>query len=74
MTVAKHIEFRNTLQDLGGKLIKFSADETNKSAGDGTTTTTMLASYMLEEGVKACRKGYNPIDVKKGIELAGAVV
>jgi len=74
VTVAKHIEFRDTLQDLGGKLIKFSADESNKFAGDGTTTATMLASFILEEGVKACRKGYNPIDLKQGIEIAGRIV
>lgn len=70
--MAKHIEFPDSLSDLGAKLIKFPADESNKHAGDGTTTTTILAAHILEGGLKALKRGYHPMVIKNGIDIACA--
>lgn len=70
VTVAKHIEFNDTLLDLGARLIKFPAHESNKFAGDGTTTSTILASSILKNGIDMINRGYHPLVIKKGLDYA----
>jgi chaperonin GroEL len=74
VTVAKHIEFKDIWEDLGSKLIKFSANESNVYAGDGTTTSTILTTYILQNGLKYLEKGFHPILVKEGLVRAGNLV
>eukprot|EP00727_Mastigamoeba_balamuthi_P000549 m51a1_g10491 chaperonin 60 (565) ;mRNA; r:70925-73039 len=70
VTVAKAIEFRDPLMNLGAQLVKGVASKTNDEAGDGTTTATVLARAILSEGCKAVAAGMNPTDVRRGIETA----
>jgi chaperonin GroEL len=70
VTVAKHIEFRDTLLDLGAKLIKFPAHESNKFAGDGTTTSTILANAIMKHGIEMINRGYHPLAIKRGLDHA----
>jgi chaperonin GroEL len=74
VTVAKHIEFRNGWADLGSKVIKFPAHESNNHAGDGTTTSTIIACSILGQGLKYLNKGHHPILVKEGLVKAGDFV
>ena len=70
VTVAKEIEIKNPSQNVGAQLIKEVASKTNDIAGDGTTTSTVLAQALVKEGAKAVAAGMNPMDLKRGIELA----
>ncbi len=70
VTVAKEIELADKFQNLGAQMIKEVASKTNDLAGDGTTTSTVLAQSIVREGVKAVAAGINPMDLKRGIDLA----
>ncbi len=70
VTVAKEIELADRFQNLGAQMIKEVASKTNDTAGDGTTTSTVLAQAIVREGVKSVAAGMNPMDLKRGIDLA----
>src|SRR3989344_6047113 len=70
VTVAKEIELSDKFQNLGAQMVKEVASKTNDTAGDGTTTSTLLAQSIVREGVKAVAAGINPMDLKRGIDLA----
>merc|ERR550514_2398585 len=70
VTVAKAIEFEDKKMNVGAALIKQVASKTNDIAGDGTTTSTVLARAIFREGTKAVVAGMNPMDVKRGIDAA----
>lgn len=70
VTIAKEIELKDKFENMGAKLIKEVASKTQDTAGDGTTTATLLAQAMITEGLKNIAAGANPIEVKKGIEKA----
>src|SRR3989344_1243008 len=70
VTIAKEIELKDKFENIGAKLIKEVASQTQDKAGDGTTTATLLAQLMITEGLKNITAGSNPVEVKKGIELA----
>jgi chaperonin GroEL len=74
VTIAKEIELKNKFENMGAKLIKEVASQTQDKAGDGTTTATLLAQSMITEGLKNITAGSNPIEVKKGIEIATEIV
>ncbi|CAE7037637.1 groL1 [Symbiodinium sp. CCMP2456] len=74
VTVAKAIEFKNKLVNVGASLIKQVASKTNDLAGDGTTTSTVLARAIFREGTKAVVAGMNPMDVKRGIDSSVKIV
>jgi chaperonin GroEL len=70
VSVAKEIELEDPFANMGAQLLKEAAQKTNDIAGDGTTTSTVLAHAIVSEGLKALAAGYNPMLLKKGIELA----
>lgn len=70
VTVAKDIELPDPFDNMGAQLVKEAASKTNDNAGDGTTTSTLLASYLSQAGMKNITAGANPMVVKKGIEKA----
>jgi len=70
VTVAKAIDFEDNFEDMGAQLVKSVASKTNDTAGDGTTTATVLARSVYREGCKAVAAGMNPLDVRRGIQLA----
>lgn len=70
VTVAKEIELKDKIQNIGAQAIKEVASKTNDIAGDGTTTSTVLAQAIFREGVKAVAAGLNPMDIKRGIAKA----
>src|SRR5213594_393129 len=70
VTVAKEIEFKDKFKNMGAQMVKEVASKTSDVAGDGTTTATVLARQVVVEGGKAVVAGYNPIDLKRGIEKA----
>ncbi|HBH26267.1 MAG TPA: chaperonin GroEL [Rhodospirillaceae bacterium] len=70
VSVAKEIKLKNKIADLGAQMIKSVASKTADEAGDGTTTATVLAVSMFREGIKAVAAGMNPMDLKRGIDLA----
>jgi len=70
VTVAKSIDFEDKFEDMGAQLIKSVASKTNDVAGDGTTTATVLARAIFTEGCKAVAAGMNPLDLRRGIQLA----
>lgn len=70
VTVAKAIDFENKFEDMGAQLIKSVAGKTNDVAGDGTTTATVLVRAIFTEGCKAVAAGMNPLDLRRGIQLA----
>src|ERR1043165_7427787 len=70
VTVAKEIELENKFENMGAQMVKEVASKTNDQAGDGTTTATVLAQAIYREGAKAVAAGMNPMDVKRGIDLA----
>jgi chaperonin GroEL len=74
VTVAKEISLKDQYQDVGAQLIKQVASKTADIAGDGTTTATVLAQAIVREGAKAVAAGLNPMDLKRGIDLAVAAV
>jgi len=74
VTVAKEIELKDPLENMGAQMVKEVASKTSDVAGDGTTTATILAQCIYREGVKAVAAGANPMALKRGIEKAVAVV
>lgn len=74
VTIAKYLEFSDSWQDLGSKLIKFPANESNLYAGDGTTTSTILAYCILQQGLRFLDRGCHPVLVKEGLVKAGEFV
>src|SRR5947208_11595238 len=70
VTVAKKIELSDKFENMGAQMVKEVASKTSTIAGDGTTTATVLAHAIVREGVKAVAAGMNPMDLKRGIELA----
>jgi len=70
VTIAKEIELEEPFQNLGAQMVKEVSTKTNDVAGDGTTTATVLAQKMIHEGNKVITAGSNPMDIKRGIELA----
>jgi chaperonin GroEL len=74
VTVAKEIELKDPLENMGAQMVREVASKTSDVAGDGTTTATILAQCIFREGVKAVAAGANPMAVKRGIEKAVEVV
>ncbi len=70
VTVAKEIELEDKFENMGAQMVKEVASRTNDEAGDGTTTATVLAQSIVTEGMKAVAAGMNPMDLKRGIDLA----
>src|ERR1700741_2112759 len=70
VTVAKEIELVDRFENLGAQMVREVASKTNDAAGDGTTTATVLAQAIVVEGAKAVAAGMNPMDLKRGIDLA----
>src|ERR1700680_4552309 len=70
VTVAKEIELRDPLENMGAQMVREVASKTSDVAGDGTTTATMLAQSIFREGVKAVTSGANPMAMKRGIDKA----
>ena len=74
VTVAKEIELEDKFENMGAQMVKEVASRTNDEAGDGTTTATVLAQSIVKEGLKQVAAGLNPMDLKRGIDLATAKV
>jgi len=74
VSVAKEIELKDKLQNMGAQLVKEVASKTNDIAGDGTTTATVLAQAIVREGSKYVAAGLNPMDLKRGIDKAVAAL
>ena len=74
VTVAKEIELEDKFENMGAQMVREVASKTNDVAGDGTTTATVLAAAIVKEGAKAVAAGMNPMDLKRGIDLAVAAV
>ncbi|MBP0649406.1 chaperonin GroEL, partial [Mycobacterium tuberculosis] len=72
VTVAKEIELEDKFENLGAQLVREVASKTNDLAGDGTTTATVLAQAIVREGAKAVAAGTNPMDLKRGVDIAVA--
>ena len=70
VTVAKEIELEDKFENMGAQMVREVASKTNDLAGDGTTTATVLAQAIVKEGAKAVAAGMNPMDLKRGIDLA----
>jgi chaperonin GroEL len=70
VTVAKEIELEDKFENMGAQMVREVAQKTNDLAGDGTTTATVLAHAIVKEGAKAVAAGMNPMDLKRGIDLA----
>ncbi len=70
ITVAKEVEVKDPMVNLGAQMVKEAASKTSDVAGDGTTTATVLAQAMIDEGIKNITFGANPMDVKRGIDMA----
>ena len=74
VTVAKEIELSDKFENMGAQLVREVATRTSDAAGDGTTTATVLAQAIVREGAKSVAAGMNPMDLKRGIDLAGDLV
>ena len=70
VTVAKEIELKDKFENMGAQMVREVASKTNDQAGDGTTTATVLAQAIVREGMKSVAAGMNPMDLKRGIDLA----
>src|SRR5882672_8882060 len=70
VTVAKEIELVDKFENMGAQLVREVASKTSDQAGDGTTTATLLAQAIVREGAKAVAAGMNPMDLKRGVDLA----
>src|SRR5450755_3503871 len=74
VTVAKEIELSDKFENMGAQMVREVASKTSDLAGDGTTTATLLAQSIVREGVKSVAAGMNPMDLKRGIDLAVTAV
>ncbi|WP_208348005.1 chaperonin GroEL [Pseudaestuariivita rosea] len=74
VSVAKEIELEDKFENMGAQMVKEVASRTNDEAGDGTTTATVLAQAIVKEGMKAVAAGMNPMDLKRGIDIATSKV
>ena len=74
VTVAKEVELPDAYENMGAQMVKEVASKTSDVAGDGTTTATILAEAMYTQGLQAVTSGYNPMEIKRGIDLAVAEV
>ena len=72
VTVAKEIELEDKFENMGAQMVREVASKTNDTAGDGTTTATVLAQAIVKEGAKSVAAGMNPMDLKRGVDLAVA--
>ena len=70
VTVAKSIEFEDNTKNVGAQVIKEAAQQTADNAGDGTTTSTVLAQYIFNKGMDEVKAGSNPIELRKGMDIA----
>lgn len=70
VTVAKDIELKEKFQNMGAQMVREVASKANDVAGDGTTTATVMAQSIAQEGAKAVASGMNPMDLKRGVDLA----
>jgi len=70
VSVAKEIELKDKFENMGAQMVREVASKTNDIAGDGTTTATVLAQAIVREGMKSVAAGMNPMDLKRGIDLA----
>ena len=70
VTVAKEIELDDKFENMGAQMVREVASKTNDTAGDGTTTATVLAQAIVREGAKLVAAGMNPMDLKRGVDLA----
>ena len=74
VSVAKEVELKDKFENMGAQMVKEVASKTSDVAGDGTTTATVLAQAIVQEGMKYVAAGMNPKDLKRGIDKAGAAV
>ena len=74
MTVAKEVEFSDRFENMGAQMVREATSRTSDVAGDGTTTATVLAAAIVREGAKGVAAGMNPMDLKRGIDLAADAV
>ena len=74
VTVAKEIELEDKFENMGAQMVREVASKTNDEAGDGTTTATLLAHSIVREGAKAVAAGLNPMDLKRGIDMAVSAI
>src|ERR1041385_9263914 len=74
VTVAKEIELEDKFENMGAQMVREVAQKTNDNAGDGTTTATVLAAAIVKEGAKSVAAGMNPMDLKRGIDIAVSAV
>ncbi len=74
VTVAKEIELEDKFENMGAQMVREVAQRTNDMAGDGTTTATVLAQAIVKEGAKSVAAGMNPMDLKRGVDIAVAAV
>src|SRR5689334_4438050 len=74
VTVAKEIELEDKFENMGAQMVREVASKTNDVAGDGTTTATVLAQAIVKEGAKSVAAGMNPMDLKRGIDIAVSAV
>ena len=74
VSVAKEIELEDKFENMGAQMVKEVASQTSDVAGDGTTTATVLAQSILNEGLKSVAAGMNPMDVKRGVDMAAQAV
>ena len=74
VSVAKEIELEDKFENMGAQMIKEVASQTSDAAGDGTTTATLLAQAILREGLKGVAAGFNPMDLKRGVDKASAAL
>src|SRR5436853_1389661 len=70
VTVAKEIDLKDKFENMGAQMLRAVASRTHDHAGDGTTTATVLAQAIVREGMKSVAAGINPMDLKRGIDLA----
>src|SRR5207302_782306 len=74
VTVAKEIELEDKFENMGAQMVREVAQKTNDLAGDGTTTATVLAHAIVKEGAKSVAAGMNPMDLKRGVDIAVSAV
>src|SRR4029434_424215 len=74
VTVAQEIELSDKFENMGAQMVREVAQKTNDAAGDGTTTATVLAASIVREGAKSVAAGMNPMDLKRGIDIAVSAV